>query len=268
MADAIRRFVLSRAAVVIANSWFTANSLSADPALDGIVTIHNPVDLARFDPQRIGREAARARLGLPAEAEVIGVVAQITPWKAQDDAIRVLHLLRKARPSLHLLIVGGVKFAGGARYDNEGYLRFLLRLVNELNVGSAATFLGDREDVPEILAALDVVLVPSWEEPFGRSMVEAMAMGVPVVATSVGGPPEVITNGDDGVLLAPRQPAAWAATVDHLLARPGLCATMGHRARQTAVTRFSLAAHATRVTALYRMLVAAEPPGTESADTA
>ena len=73
-------------------------------------------------------------------------------------------------------------------------------------MSDAVHFLGEREDVPEILAALDLLLVPSWQEPFGRTVIEGMAMGRVVLATIVGGPREIIEDGVDGRLLAPREP--------------------------------------------------------------
>ena len=63
------------------------------------------------------------------------------------------------------------------------------------------------------MRALDVLLLPSWEEPFGRALIEAMALGVPVVATNVGGPPEIVEDGREGYLVAPREPAAWAQAI-------------------------------------------------------
>ena len=81
-------------------------------------------------------------------------------------------------------------------------------------------WLGERADVPAILAAVDVLLVPSWEEPFGRVVVEGMAMGCLVAATAVGGPAEVVTGGVDGLLLAPRDPQGWARSLGAILADP------------------------------------------------
>src|SRR5207302_5178465 len=115
-----------------------------------------------------------------------------------DLAIRVAGELSGTGQPVRLLVVGSPKFTSGAtRLDNRAYLDELHRLVAELGLDDTVLFLGEREDVPEILAATDLVLVPSWEEPFGRAIVETMAMGVPVIATSIGGPAEIISDGVD-----------------------------------------------------------------------
>ena len=108
----------------------------------------------------------------------------------------------------------------------------LEQLVSSLGIEEEVRFLGERDDVPEVLRAADIVLVPSWEEPFGMCVIEAMAMELPVLATSVGGPREVITNGRDGLLLPPREPSTWAAAAGRLLRETGLRASLGRAARE------------------------------------
>ena len=107
-----------------------------------------------------------------------------------------------------------------------------------------------------MLAATDVLLVPSWEEPFGRSVIEAMAMGVAVVATSVGGPAEIVADGDDGLLLAPRRPQQWADAVGDLLADRPRRDRIAERARLSAA-RFGREHHVEAIVALYRELISA-----------
>src|SRR5665811_2295147 len=129
--------------------------------------------------RRLRREAA-----VPAEATVLSVVAQLTPWKGQDDAVRALAGLVAAGQHAVLLLAGSAKFAGeGTQFDNVGFERRLHELAVELGVADRVRFLGERDDVPAILAASDLLLVPSWREAFGRIVVEGMAMGVAVVAT-------------------------------------------------------------------------------------
>ncbi len=91
----------------------------------------------------------------------------------------------------------------------------------------AVHFLGQRNDVPEILAELDLSLLPSWEEPFGLAVVESMAMGVPPLVTAVGAGPELVEDRVTGRLLPPRDPAAWAAAARELLSQPELLDRMG-----------------------------------------
>lgn len=244
----VKRVLASRTALIFTNSQYTAASFTSDTDGARVRPVHNAVDLARFDPRSISRQPARARLGLEDGTLALGVVAQITPWKAQDDAITVMQALRRKGRNVRLFIVGDAKFTfGSTRYDNEAYKRSLHVLAENLGVAEAVTFLGERADVPDLLRALDLVLVPSWEEPFGRTVIEAMAMEVPVLATHVGGPAEIIEHGRDGLLLPPRQPLRWADEADRLLADERRRTDLGRRGREKVVSAFTRAEHVRRV---------------------
>lgn len=250
--------VLRRAArIVLAISRYTAEDF-ADVA-DRVRIVHNPIDVERFVPRPGSRAAVRSALGVGEDTPLAGVAAQITPWKGQDDAIRAVALARAAsHPDLELLVVGEPKFVARAtRYDNLAYLRSLHELAAALGIHDAVHFLGQREDVDELVAALDVLLAPSWEEPLGRTVLEAMAAGTAVIATNVGGPAEVITDGADGRLLPPRSPDAWGRAVGELLGDAGARAAMGERARQTVATSFARERYVERLVAIYREASAA-----------
>lgn len=251
----VRGLLLRHAAALVTNSDYTA-ACFVDGRGHGrarVRTLHSLVDLSRFRPELLTRDDARRRLGIDPSTPVVGVVAQLTPWKGQDDAIRAVALARRSVPDLRLLVVGGAVFTSPAtRQDNEAYGRGLRDLAARLSLDGSVAFLGERDDVPEILRALDVALVPSWEEPFGRTVVEAMAMGLPVVATRVGGPPEVVRHGVDGVLLPPRAPRAWARAIVELIGDPARRLEMGRRARTAVTTRFTATAHAARLLDIYR----------------
>jgi L-malate glycosyltransferase len=255
----LSRWVANRAGLVIANSRWTAARIDAGrrgSRAGRLEVVPNAVELDRFDPGAISREEARLRLGLAEHGHVIGVVGQLTPWKAQADAIRAAALLARRWPDLKLLVVGSVKFrSGSTRYDNEAYLTSLRSLVQELSLQQQVRFLGEREDVPEVLRALDLLLVPSWEEPFGRVVIEAMAMCTPVLATANGGPAEVITDGVDGLLLPPRDPDRWAGSIRRLLGDPGRRAAMARAGRAKVEGQFDQTAQAAVIADLYRQQI-------------
>jgi L-malate glycosyltransferase len=254
--SAIALRAIGRADALIANSAHTRSTLG--PAADGARVVHNAVDCARFDRGELSRAASRARLGLDERRRTLAVVAQITPWKAQDDAIRIVRELLPSHPDLQLLLVGSAKFDSAAtRYDNAAYLRSLKQLVAELELTESVRFLGERDDVPAVLSAVDLLLVPSWQEPFGRAVIEAMAAGVPVVATDVGGPPEILAERACGLLLPPRQPPVWAAAIDDLLRDPARLTAMGERGRAEARRRFGLERHVAATLAVYESVLAA-----------
>jgi glycosyltransferase involved in cell wall biosynthesis len=251
--EAARKVLAATATLLLANSEYTASRFASNDARASIRVIHNPVDVGRFDPSRVDRGRARKRLGLRPDDAVIGVVGQITPWKGQDDAIRALAEVHRRGLGARLLVVGRPQFVSGAeRYDNEAFLDSLHRLTAELGLAGSVHFLGHHDDMPEILGALDLLLVPSWEEPFGRVVVESMAMQVPVIATDIGGPAEILTDGDDGVLLPPRRPTRWGEVAFELLSGPDRRATLGRRARATVEARFTPERQLEAVLAAYR----------------
>ena len=261
---ALTRSVLrAGASGLMANSRHTATSFGLDGFDGAVKVVNNPIDLTRFDPDRHDRGRTRERLNLPATAPVLVMVAQITPWKAQDDAIRTLALIKPKYPEARLLLVGSPKFLSRAtRYDNRRYQQDLYLLTRDLELQDSVVFLGEREDVPEILQASDVLLAPSWDEPFGRCIAEGMAMRLPVIATAVGGPSEIIEDGRNGVLLPPRTPRAWAGRVDQLLQRPEERARLGSAGRERIATSFGLEAHVDAVLSLYREALEPRHEGT------
>ncbi|HEY4996556.1 MAG TPA: glycosyltransferase family 4 protein [Solirubrobacteraceae bacterium] len=260
LTSATMRLIAARTTRIVANSHYTARSVQAAAAAARVEVIHNPVDLARWAPERIDRAQARARLGEAAEGRLLlGVVAQLTPWKGQDTAIEALRLLCDEGRDAHLLIVGSAKFVSrSTRFDNERYLAHLHELVARAGLEQRVSWLGEREDVPELVRALDVLLLPSWEEPFGRALIEAMALGVPVIATNVGGPPEILSEGQEGYLLPPREPAAWALAVARLADRPELAKAMGEAGRRRVREQFTLGRHLAAVLELYGRAIDAE----------
>jgi glycosyltransferase involved in cell wall biosynthesis len=213
--------------------------------------VYNSIDQRRFDPDRVEPAAVREELGIRPTAALLGQVAQITPWKGQDTAIRTLAELRRGGIDTHLLLVGGVVFGGGSvRYDNHAFLRGLHRLVENLGVADAVHFLGRRRDVPELLLALDLSLLPSWNEPFGMVTIESMAMRTPPLVSEVGGGPELVDDRVSGRLLPPKQPGAWARAAAELLDDRRELASIGHRAREAAL-RFRDDVQAREMLAVY-----------------
>ena len=252
---AVFRVIRSGASLVVANSAYTADALNGRLG-SRVHVLHSPVDVERFDPNRADGARARRQLGIPASAPVAALVAQITPWKGQDTAIRALARARTEHPELRLLLVGSTKFTTRAtRYDNQSYLDGLHALVAELDLQEGVIFAGESDDVPALLAAADLALVPSAEEPFGRTVTEAMAMGLPVIATSVGGPSEIIREGRDGILLPPGDDEAWGAAIARLAGSAELRHTLGESGRRRVAEEFGAKAHAARLLAVYEELL-------------
>ncbi|HKP20498.1 MAG TPA: glycosyltransferase family 4 protein [Thermoleophilaceae bacterium] len=231
----VTSIVCRRAAGVIANSSYTLEHFRGARALRMERVVHNPVDAERFQPED------RSYNG---HAPTLGVVAQLTPWKGQADAVRTLALVKRDFPSARLVLAGSAKFVSRAtRFDNRAYVRQLQDLIRELGVEEDVDFLGEVPDPESVYRSLDVLLVPSWEEPFGRAVVEGMAAGVPVVSTEVGGPAEIVSAPDEGVLLPAQEPETWARAVSELLADPDRRRQIARCARLRATTAFTVDRH-------------------------
>ena len=251
-ASLVRWVLNSTATAVLTISDYTAAGIERGRSRAPIEVLYNPLDVARFDPARMTRDAARSSLGFAADDMLLGLFAQITPWKGHELAIRTLGRLKVRYPQLRLLIVGEAKFTSReTRFDNLAFFDDLRRLITTLGLEENVEFWGERADVDVLMRAVDVALTPSWEEPFGRSVIEAMALQTPVVATSVGGPAEFIADGVDGLLAPPRDVAAWTEAITSLLASPDLRAELGRRGSVKVRTRFDRDAYVARVHAVY-----------------
>lgn len=212
--------------LIVFNSRFTRDRFGpTGPA--GATVLFPPVDVERL--LELPLPSAKRRSGPP----VLGVLGQITPWKGQDDAIRILASVRRRVPATRLRVVGSVVFTGrSVGFDNEAFSRRLNDIADELGVADAVELAGGTEDLETALGSMDVLLVPSWQEPFGRVVLEGMAAGVPVVATSAGGPSEMIENSVSGFLAPPRNPEAWVEPVSRLLESVELSRRIAGTARE------------------------------------
>lgn len=203
--------------------------------------VPNGVDLSRFSlPLPASR--LRADCDIPADAFLLGTVARLEPEKGHRYLVAAMPAIVAACPDAHLVIVG------------EGSLGEELRAQARQLPAPArdrVIFTGRREDISALTAELAVAVAPSLREAQGISLLEAMARGKPVVASAVGGIPEVVTDGRDGLLVRPADPAALASAITQLARDPGLRRRMGERGRAAVAERFSIEAMVRRVEAVY-----------------
>ncbi len=218
-----------------------------DRAGKKVVVVHNPVDIRQFQPGERS-EAVRSGLGAGDGDILVGVVGRLVDFKGHRWFIDAAHGMAAGREA------AGIKFA----IIGDGPLR--KELETRASAGAAAgkiAFTGARDDVPEIMNALDIFVLPSDEEHFGRVIIEAMACGKPVVATRAGGVPEIVTDGETGYLTAPRDPRALATAIGRLAGDAGLRKRMGDAGRARAVESFSAEKHAAGIQAVYEELLSA-----------
>jgi glycosyltransferase involved in cell wall biosynthesis len=202
-------------------------------------------------PPRPGADV-RGELGIRAGAPVVGAVATLRAQKALDVLVRASVPLARRFPGLRVLIAGGDGRPGEPERER------LATLARELGVGEQVCLLGPRSDIPELLAALDVATLSSDFEGSPLSVLEYMEAGKPVVATRVGGVPDLVEDGVTGLLVAPRDPEGLAEALAELLDDPGRAAAMGRAGRERQRREFSISSTVRRVEALYEELYAAK----------
>ncbi len=204
-------------------------------------------------PPSLDGAAARRRLGLALDQPVVGTVGRLARQKSPEDVVRVAaHVVREIPAAAFLLVGDGPLRAG------------LERLARDLGVARNVRFLGVRDDVDAILPALDVLLLTSLWEGMPLTILEAMAAGLPVVATRVNGVPEVVAHGATGLLAEPRDVPALAAHVLALLGARESAQAMGEAGRQRVGERFTFGRTVDALSDLYQELYAVNARGLDA----
>jgi glycosyltransferase involved in cell wall biosynthesis len=189
-------------------------------------------DLQQFNPSHYNKNEARTFFGLPQKGHTIGVLGRLDKLKGQHILIRAVPEVLKQHPNVMFLI------AGDETAGEHGYKEYLLKLCRTLDIERYVRFLPFTDDVPRLMAALDVFVLPSFSETFGLVVVEAMAMQRPIIAANAGGLPEIITNGKTGILIKPHDATAVAWAIHRILGDSTLRSSLGHLAREEALKRF------------------------------
>ncbi|MGE5530817.1 MAG: glycosyltransferase family 4 protein [Bacteroidota bacterium] len=206
--------------------------------------VHNGIPLDKFRPEA-PPPGLREELGLSERDQVVLVVGRLTPWKGHRTLLEAMKLVRERHPRARLLVVGAVTFWEAA-YESE------LRAKAEAEgVADIVQWLGFRYDVAEVLRLCDVFVLPSVGEPFGRAIVEAMASEKPVVGIRAGGVPEVIKDGETGLLVRPHDPQELALALSRLLDDPEQARQMGEAGRRRANRYFDIRRVAREVQEVY-----------------
>ena len=176
--------------------------------------------------------ALRSSLGIEPGAPVLGIVGKIYPGKGQMEAVLAADILRRARPGLRLLVVGDM--------DDARYHERIRETVRQLGLERSVLLLGYRDDLGGILALLDVLIVASSVDSLGRIALEAMSAGTPVVAVAKGGLPEVVRDGETGLLVESSEPGLLAAGIVRLLDNPALASRVREGGRKFVSANYSL----------------------------
>ncbi len=199
------------------------------------LAIGNGVDLARFRPDRLDgaeRDQVRRELNL-GPGPVVTMMGRLVAEKGYFELIEAWATVNQRRPAARALLIGGALAS-----DRENAEPGLRRRVAELGLGESVIFAGLRPDVPQLLGASDLFVLPSWREGMPRSIIEAMACGLPVIASDIRGCREEVRHDETGLLIPPKDPASLARAMLTLLEDEGRRKAMGRAARARAEAEF------------------------------
>lgn len=229
------RIVAALSTRIITNSRSLRNHYAGVATPEKISVVHNGIDLEAFSPGRPRQPGLREELSLQPGTRLVAMVASVTPRKGHILFAEAAALVRHANRNVAFVAVGG---------GHHEYVRMIKSRVERLGINDSFHFLDWRSDIPGILRASDVLVVASDQEPFGRTVVEAMAAGLPVIATRSGGPEEIIVDGETGLLVPLNDPRAMADAIGTVLGDLDKARTMGQAGRRRAEACFSLKAYA------------------------
>ena len=207
-----------------------------------VIRVYNGVDTEEFHPD-ISGENFKEEFKLGSKG-VIGMAGRLSPEKGHEIFLRAGSQIIRDRDDIRLLI------AGSSELGPEGYRERLGELAEELGIKDKVVFTGFREDLPQVMAAMDIVVVPSSAEPFGRVIIEAMASGKPVIAANSGGAPELISE-ESGLIVEPRDLKGLKEAMSCLLQDKVRSHEIGRAARKRAVNCFGIEKHVLEVEDLY-----------------
>lgn len=216
------------------------------PARRGIV-VYDGIALPPLGDRASARAAVRSEFGVPPEAPLIGMVARMEPQKDYETLAGAAARLRAAHPEARFMIVGGIS-------GLEEYRRHFAVVQDWLDahgVRDRFIFTGYRADVEHLMLAMDVFVLSTHNEGLPLVILEAMAAGLPVVASDVDGVPEAIEHGATGLLAPPRRPERLAAEIHKLLEDPSLRRAIGERARDAVASRFTVEGFGAAMRAVY-----------------
>jgi glycosyltransferase involved in cell wall biosynthesis len=239
---------------VIAVSGSVRERLLRAGALDPerVLVLHHGLDLAGWPVSPV-REDVRRELGAGPQDVLFGMVGRVVGIKGHREFLSAARALAARAPSARFVIVGDQRPHEGR---GGSYLRLLQEEARGLGLEGRLVFAGWREDAAEVMRALDVLVQPSHEEAFGRTLLEAMAAERPVIASRAGGMPEVVEDGQTGLLVPVRNPQALAEAMEALAGDAGRRAAMGRAGRARVSLHFQLAERTRRVEAVYEELLA------------
>jgi len=234
--DPFHRWLYRHVSLVVAISEVIRKNVLDTCPIDTnrVVTLFDGVDLDRFDPDRIDPTALRRELGLGEGDFIIGMVGRFSPGKGHEEFLEAAKMIRSSLPEVKFLVVGEPS------YGEEEYGKRIYESARLLTPEGTVIFSGFRADIPEVMAALDILAFPSHAEAFGDVLIEAMAMKLPVVSTNCDGVLDIVIDGETGIQVPPRDARALAHALMQLIQDDQLRRIFGEAARRRVEKLFDL----------------------------
>jgi len=249
--DFLHRRIYNEVSHIIANSEVIRRNLIATHPIseDKVSVIHLGIDLEIYNPKRFNRSEIRGGLGIGSEELVIGIVGRLQRCKGYLEFLHMAKGVLKFHSNLKFLMVGGPS------RGEEREAREILQKVDELGLGEKTIVTGYRKDVPMLMRAMDIFVFPSHAEAFGLVLIEAMAMGLPVVSSNCDGVLDIVEDGATGVLVPPKNVEGLTQAVLHLIQNPDLRRSLGEAGRRRVEERFSIETMVDRIEAVYQKVL-------------
>lgn len=222
------KLIVNMSVKIIANSNSTANQFHIHNLGTIISVVYNGIDINKFN---CVSSISDIDDSIKQTDWLICVIGSLQRRKAQDDAIKAIRILKNKIPNIKLLLIGD---------GNKHFKKCITELIENLGVGNNISLLGYRKDVPQILQHCHILIVPSWNEPFGRVIIEAMAAGIPVIGVNNGGVKEIISDGITGYLIPSRNPKKIAEKIWFLYQHPSLAKKMGEAGMRSVEENYTI----------------------------
>lgn len=213
-----------------------------------VSVVYNGVGLEKFNPGIDGYKIKR-EFGIQADVPLAGILSRMGPGKGQEYFMKAASIVKKSVPNIKFIIAGDAVLE-----EERTELSKLVNQAKELKLCDDIIFTGYRSDIPDIMASLDLVVLATEAEPFGRVAIEAMAMAKPVIATNAGGIPEVVKDNITGILVPPKDVNAMAKAIVELLNNRKRMDEMGARGRERVSKVFSIENNVKATEEIYRAL--------------
>jgi glycosyltransferase involved in cell wall biosynthesis len=235
--DIFHKYLYNRVNRIFAiSNYVKQNVLKTCPVNnDKVSVLHPAINVNDYAPESFNRKKLREALGIDNESIIIGIASRISPGKGYEEFLEAAKILKSEFPDEIYFLAAGGKSRGEEEYFNN-----IMRLTHELGLDNAVKYIGFRENIAEVLSIMDIFVFPSHEESFGVLLLEAMAARLPSVASNNAGIPDIVINGETGILIPPKDAVRLADAVKRLIVDKDLRTKLGREARKRAEGIFNI----------------------------